>query len=102
MTINPALLLIAGATPIPLLRGRARAAWTVLLPLAALAALWTLPEGVHGGFERLGLTLEPLRVDALARVFATAFLAAALISLVYALHSRDAVQQEIGRAACRV
>lgn len=95
MTINPALLLIAGATPIPLLRGRARAAWTVLLPLAALAALWTLPEGVHGGFEMLGLTLEPLRVDALARVFATAFLAAALISLVYALHSRDAVQQAV-------
>ncbi|TDC63736.1 Na(+)/H(+) antiporter subunit D [Actinomadura sp. GC306] len=95
MTINPALLLIAGALPIPLLRGRVRAVWMMLLPLAALAALWTLPEGVHGSFEILGLHLETLRVDALARLFATAFLAAALISMVYALHLRDALQQTV-------
>ncbi|GAA0545612.1 Na(+)/H(+) antiporter subunit D [Actinomadura livida] len=95
MTINPALLLIAGALPIPLLRGRLRAVWMMLLAPAALAALWTLPEGVHGSFEILGLQLETLRVDALARIFATAFLAAALISMVYALHLRDALQQTV-------
>ncbi|TDE33960.1 Na(+)/H(+) antiporter subunit D [Actinomadura sp. 6K520] len=95
MTINPALLLIAGALPIPLLRGRVRAVWMMLLAPAGLAALWTLPEGVHGSFEILGLQLETLRVDALARIFATAFLTAALISMVYALHLRDALQQTV-------
>ncbi|HEY8482356.1 MAG TPA: Na(+)/H(+) antiporter subunit D [Spirillospora sp.] len=94
-TINPALVLIAGALPVPLLTGRVRAAWMTLLPLAGLAALWTLPEGVHGGFEFFGMALQPLRVDALARVFATAFLVAAFISMVYALHLRDALQQTV-------
>ncbi|TDC54028.1 Na(+)/H(+) antiporter subunit D [Actinomadura sp. KC345] len=95
MTINPALLLIAGALPIPLLPGRMRAAWTLLLPVAAMAVLWTLPEGVHGGVELLGLQLRTLRVDALGRLFATAFLVAAFISMVYALHLRDRLQQTV-------
>ncbi|MGP4028741.1 Na(+)/H(+) antiporter subunit D [Actinomadura sp. 3N407] len=95
MTINPALLLIAGALPIPLLAGRVRAVWMMLLPVAAMAVLWTLPEGVHGGFGMLGLRLEPLRVDALARIFATAFLLAAFISVIYALHLRDRMQQAV-------
>ncbi|MFI0350140.1 Na(+)/H(+) antiporter subunit D [Actinomadura sp. 9N407] len=95
MTINPALLLILGALPVPLLNGRARAAWMLLLPAAAMVVLWTLPEGVHGGFDVLGLALNPLRVDALARVFATAFLVAAFISVVYALNLRDRVQQTV-------
>jgi multicomponent Na+:H+ antiporter subunit D len=95
MTINPALLLILGALPVPLLSGRIRGAWMVLLPLAGLVALWTLPEGVHGRIDMLGLVLQPLRVDALSRVFATAFLVAALISVIYALHLRDRVQQTV-------
>lgn len=92
---NPALLLILGAVPVPLLRGRARGVWLVLLPLAGLALLWTLPEGTGGEIGLFGLALEPLRVDALARVFATAFLVAAVLCLVYALHLRDAAQQAV-------
>lgn len=95
MTINPALLLIAGALPVALLNGRVRAAWMMLLPIAAFAALWTLPEGVHGTFDLLGFQLETLRVDALARVFATAFLVAAFICMIYALHLRDRMQQAV-------
>lgn len=93
MTSNPALLLILGAAPVPLLRGRARGAWMVLLPVAALALLWTLPEGTPAGLEVFGASLQPLRVDALSRVFATAFLVAALLAAIYALHLRDATQQ---------
>lgn len=93
MLNNPGLLLMLGAALVPLLRGWTRGAWMVLLPLAGLALLWTLPEGTGGGFEAFGLTLEPLRVDALSRVFATAFLIAALTCVVYALHLRDSMQQ---------
>ncbi|TDC82469.1 Na(+)/H(+) antiporter subunit D [Actinomadura sp. 7K507] len=95
MTINPALLLIAGALPVPLLPGRVRAVWMMLLPVAAMAVLWTLPEGVHGGLELLGLQLQTLRVDALARIFATAFILAAFIFMIYALHLRDRLQQTV-------
>jgi multicomponent Na+:H+ antiporter subunit D len=93
MTNSPALLLILGALPVPLLPGRVRAGWMIALPVAALALLWSLPEGTRAGPELLGLALEPVRIDALARVFATAFCVAALLAVIYALHVRDAVQQ---------
>ncbi|QFG24600.1 Na(+)/H(+) antiporter subunit D [Actinomadura sp. WMMB 499] len=91
--LNPALLLLLGALAVPFLRGRWRGAWLTLLPLAAMALLWMLPDGVYGGFEVLGLAVQPLRVDSLALVFATAFLLAALIAAVYALHLDDRMQQ---------
>lgn len=93
MVSNPALLLIVGAAPVPLLRGWTRAAWMLLLPLAGLALLWSLPEGVGTGVEILGYTLHPVRLDALSRLFATAFHVAALLGVIYALHLRDVVQQ---------
>jgi multicomponent Na+:H+ antiporter subunit D len=92
MLSSPALLLILGALPVPLLRGHLRSAWMLALPVAALALLWSTPEGVAGSFPLLGLTLEPLRIDALSRIFATAFCIAALVGVIYALHLRDAVQ----------
>ncbi|MPZ61952.1 MAG: Na(+)/H(+) antiporter subunit D [Propionibacteriales bacterium] len=93
MTSNPALLLMLGAIPVPFLRGWVRGAWLVALPVAGLILLWTTPEGTQAGFELFGLAVEPLRVDALSRVFATAFHVAALLTMVYALHLRDASQQ---------
>ncbi len=65
----------------------------VVLPIAALALLWSMPEGTTGGLTLLGLSLEPVRVDSLARVFATAFCLAALLAVIYGLSVRDRVQQ---------
>ncbi|XVV00227.1 Na(+)/H(+) antiporter subunit D [Actinosynnema sp. CA-248983] len=93
MTSSPALVLALGALGVPLLRGRARGALVVALPIAGLALLWALPEGSGPTFQVFGLVLNPLRVDALSRVFATGFLVAALLTAVYALHLRDALQQ---------
>lgn len=95
MTSNPALLLILGAIGVALLRGRLRGALLVALPIGALVLLWLLPEGTGAGFELFGMTLEPVRVDALSRVFSTGFLVAALLTAVYALHLRDATQQAV-------
>lgn len=93
MVMSPALLLILGALPVPLLPGRVRSAWMVVLPIAALALLWSMPEGTTGGLTLLGLSLEPVRVDSLARVFATAFCLAALLAVIYGLSVRDRLQQ---------
>lgn len=90
---SPALLLVLGAAVVPLLRGRWRGALTIALPVVALVVLWLLPEGAGLSFDLFGLTLTPLRVDALARVFATGFLVAAVLTAVFALHTRDATQQ---------
>lgn len=93
MVMSPALLLILGALPVPLLPGRVRSAWMLVLPIAALALLWSMPEGTTGGLTLLGLSLEPVRVDSLARVFATAFCLAALLAVIYGLSVRDRLQQ---------
>ncbi len=90
---NPALVLLLGALPLPLLPARVRSAWMLALPTGALALLWLLPEGRTSQFTMLGLLLEPVRVDSLARVFGTAFCLAALLGVVYGLHVRDRVQQ---------
>lgn len=93
MVTNPALVLILGALPVPLLPTRLRGVWMLALPAAAAVLLWSVPAGTAGGTELLGLTLEPVRVDSLARLFATAFCVAALLGVIYALHIRDSVQQ---------
>lgn len=93
MLTSPALLLVAGAAGVPLLRGWPRRVLLVALPAVALVVLWLLPEGGSGSFELFGLELTPVRVDSLSRVFATGFLVAALLTAIYALHLRDGLQQ---------
>jgi multicomponent Na+:H+ antiporter subunit D len=83
--IPPGLLLIVGALLLPLLRGRAREVATPLLPLAALAYVWSLPEGVLLQFEFLGMNVEPVEVDALSRLFATIFSIMAAAGALYAI-----------------
>ncbi len=92
---SPALLLMLGAAGVPLLSGRLRGALMVALPVAGLVLLWLLPEGAGATWEVVGFELTPVRVDALARVFATGFLVAALLTSVYALHLRDGLQQAV-------
>ncbi|WP_102144969.1 Na(+)/H(+) antiporter subunit D [Mycobacterium hubeiense] len=95
MIANPALLLMLGAAGVPLLRGWQRRMLMVLLPIAGLIVLWTLPEGTGATADLFGLELTLLRVDALSRVFATGFLIAALLTTIYALHLRDSLQQAV-------
>ncbi len=92
---NPGLLLILGAIGVPLSRGWARRALMVALPVAALVVLWLLPAGSGATIEMLGLELNPVRVDALSRVFATGFLVAAVLTAVFAFHVRDSLQQAV-------
>jgi multicomponent Na+:H+ antiporter subunit D len=88
MTIDafpPGLLLILGALLLPLLRGRVREAVTLLLPLAVLAYVWSLPEGVLLRFDYLGLDVEPLEIDSLSRLFATIFAIMAAAGALYSI-----------------
>ena len=44
--IPPGLILILGAVPAILLRGRARQVWMLLLPALSLCNMLALPEGI--------------------------------------------------------
>ena len=87
-----AWLLILGAALVPVLRGRARAAWLLALPVAAFAWLLALPHGEFGRFELLGQTLTTMRVDRLSLLFGYVFLIALFLGSIYALHLKDATQ----------
>jgi multicomponent Na+:H+ antiporter subunit D len=87
-----ALILILGAALVPLLRGHARRAWLVLLPLAAFVHLLWQPDGSFGDIQLAGQSLLTMRVDSLSRLFGYAFLLAAFLGMVYSLHREDALQ----------
>ena len=94
MTIDlpPGLVMVCGAVLIPFLRGRAKSALLLLLPLLALAAVHTAPEGTRWTFSFLGHDLALLRVDRLSRVFGYIFSLIAFIGFVYSLQVKDDLQ----------
>jgi hypothetical protein len=61
--VHPGLVLVLGAFALPWLRGGARSAAVLALPLAALVCLWQLPEGARWQTAWLGYELAPLSVD---------------------------------------
>lgn len=96
--LNPGLTLIAGSLIIPLLKGRLRSLYLVLLPIAGLVHLSMLSDGTFGVFEFLGQSLETLRVDRWSMVFGWIFMIAALISAIYSLHLKLPLQATAGVA----
>jgi multicomponent Na+:H+ antiporter subunit D len=90
--LHPAILLFIGALLAPLLRGRARQAWMLLIPALVIWVVFTLPHGEYGVREVIGIRLTPMRVDSLSLVFASVFAIVALIGAIYALHVDDITQ----------
>jgi len=92
----PGLLLILGAILVPLLPQIVRNAYMLALPVIGFWGLLMLPEGVHFAFDMFGYTLAPVRVDGLSLVFGYIFHIAAAISIIFAFHVKDTVQQMAG------
>lgn len=85
VALHPAVILIAGAMLLPLLRGMARNIAVLSAPTLALITLWLLPEGQLWQVEWLDYQLAPLAVDKLSRLFATIFLLMAAVGGLFAL-----------------
>ena len=95
-SVSPALILLLGAFLVPLVPQRLRGVYMLALPLAGLWQTLGLAHGSYGEVELFGHTLVTLRVDKLSLLFAYIFHIAAFLSVVYALHVKDAVQQVAG------
>ena len=96
--IPPGLLLILGALPAPFLRGRWRQAWLTALPLAGLWALVNAESGVFYSFTFFEFEIAPIRIDGLSLIFGYIFHIAAALSVIYAWHNDDAVEQTAAMA----
>ena len=92
LLVHPALLLIAAAFVVPLLRGSARNAAILLAPLLAMIALWQLPEGRLWQVDWLDYSLAPLVVDKLSRLFATIFILMAFAGGLFALRQESRLE----------
>ena len=101
LRLPPASILIVGALLVPFVRGRARTAYVLALPLLSalqLYAFFGLPEGAYQQLELFGVTLTLARVDRLALVFGLIFHIVAFLSVLYAAHVKEAVQHVAGVA----
>ena len=90
----PFLIYVIAAIILPMLPndGR-RASISLLVPIIGASIIWSLPEGMNGQIIVAGWEMTLLRVDKLATIFGLVFSLAAFLSLLYAWHVRDTVQQ---------
>ena len=93
-TLPPFLVYLAGAALAPLLpQGPARNLTLLAVPLAAAWIILNAPFGTHAEVTLLGYQLGLFRLDDLSYVFGLVFSLAAFLSLLFAWHVRDTVQQ---------
>lgn len=94
--LPPAVILIAGALLVPLLKGKVKKSWMLALPILSFINLLAIPAGQHWGFSFLGYELIFGAVDRLSLIFGYIFHIVSFISILYALHVDDDVQNVAG------
>lgn len=93
-SFNPGwVLILAGVASLFITMHRVRQVVTITAPLIALLLLTTAPQNVDlATTQILGLKMVLFRVDSLNFIFSLAFLIAATLNGIYALHADDRVQ----------
>jgi multicomponent Na+:H+ antiporter subunit D len=91
-TVPPAAIFIIGALLIPLLKGRLKSIYLLLLPVAGFINLINIPEGTHWVIRFLDYNLILGKIDRLSLFFGYIYHLISFISLLYALHVKDDLQ----------
>ncbi|WP_419948597.1 Na(+)/H(+) antiporter subunit D [Candidatus Palauibacter sp.] len=91
-SLPPAAVMILGALLVPLLRGRARSGWVLLMPVLSLLLLLSLGEGEFGQVSIFSYELTLVRIDGLSRIFGWLFHIAAFIALIFARRGGSALE----------
>ena len=93
-SLPPGAILILGAWLLPLLSGRWRSGWMLLLPvLSGLQLLFIFPEGTERTFQLFNYQLLPVHIDRLSLVWGYIFHLATFFVVLYSLHVKDSVEQ---------
>lgn len=92
--LTPALAYIGGALLASfIVSERLRQIFMLTIPVLALTVFWNLPEGTYAAFNSMNMHFGLMRVDKLSRIFGLIFSLAAFISILYAWHVKDKLQQ---------
>jgi multicomponent Na+:H+ antiporter subunit D len=87
--LHPAAIMICGALLVPLMRGRLRTGYILLLPLLGLLQLIFMPQAESMKMSIVGQELTWLRIDGLSQIFGYLFHIATFIGLIFALKVRN-------------
>ena len=92
----PAAIFIIGALFIPVLKGKIKSTFMLLLPVLAFFTLINTPEGNHWVFSLLDYNLIFGRIDRLSRLFCYIFILISFIGIIFALKVDDDLQHVAG------
>ena len=95
-SIPPAAVFIIGALFIPILKGKIKSAYMLLLPVLSFCILITIPEGKHWVIRLLDYDLIFGRIDRLSLVFGYIFSIISFIAILFAIKVKDDVQHVSG------
>jgi len=90
--ISPSFILIVGAFLLPVVRGWARSALVLALPLLTLGAIWQVSDGVQMTAQFLDYELELVEGSNLSRLFATIFAIMAFAGGLFALNQKRVIE----------
>lgn len=91
-SLPPAMYMILGGLLVPLLPGRIKQAWMLLMPALALWTVLDVPMGHHWTVGFLGYDLLLGRVDALSRPFGVIFSLISILAVLFALKEESDLQ----------
>jgi multicomponent Na+:H+ antiporter subunit D len=94
--VPPALVFIVGALVVPLIKGKWKSAFLLLLPVIGFINLINIPEGSNFVVSAFGLKFIFGRVDRLSLLFGYIYHIIAFVALLYSLHVKDDLQHFAG------
>ena len=95
-SLPPAAIFIIGAFFVPLLKGKIKSAFMLLLPVLAFFTVINTPEGNHWIFSLLDYNLILGRIDRLSLLFCYIFILISFIGIIFALKVDDDLQHMAG------
>ena len=95
-TVPPAFIFIIGGLLVPLIKGKWKSAFLLLIPIVGFINLISIPQGTHWVVRFMGYDLVFGKVDRLSLLFGYIFHLITFISLIYALHLKDDLQHVAG------
>lgn len=87
--LHPAMFFFIGALLLPFVKGKARKAFLLLVPVLSVIAVALAEQGVYGQYHFLNVRGVLGRVDKLSQVFAWVFTIMAFLGSLYALHVEE-------------
>ncbi|RJP81979.1 MAG: Na(+)/H(+) antiporter subunit D [Desulfobacteraceae bacterium] len=96
--LPPSVVFMGGAFLIPLIKGRWKSVFMLLLPLLTLYMVFTIPEGNQWVISFLDHDLILGRIDRLSRIFSYIFLLISFIAVIFSLKIEDDLQYAAGFA----